>query len=623
MNKLYRLFMCFILGFGWLFLTPAYSDDPLGLASKQIEDLNKNIPNLIYKDDFEGLIKTAESKYNDALNAKTSKDNANIEYQLALSDKNSKLQAKNDAQLAVNNQNVIVNEKLIDKNNAKDALDIANINLSTAQSQYPSQGTPGLSAYLYDCWTYWNAYNNSPPLGCGVEPMAMGPWTNINFNFGSGGPAGLYDDYQIRWSGYIKQTQHWTPQFRTCGDDGMLIKINGITVVSNWWDRGGGCGASNGFYMESNDWVPIEIWWYENGGGANGNAQWNIGNGFVTIPSSALSTEIPIISPEVFAAQIAQSQAQEDYNNKLIIYNQEVQALQALQSNLIQADQNLTQSNQNLTTAQNNKDNTNNIYNQSIIDLNNAIDNAWKYYDKQLNIELQAAIAQAIANQPTPEPTIDPTPEQTKPSDPTPTPTPEITDTPKPTPTPEPTPTVEPSPTPSPQPTDINPSPTPQPTVSPVEPSPEPSLDKPTIEDTTNLIANLTSKDTLTKLTPEQKAAVANTLGIKPDEIIKVAELAKSNPIIGQALEQFSDRAKENIDAPMPYTLADATTELAAENLLSNPIGALTNIDLEKVLDPSQWGKDMTDDQREKAQEVVIPVIIASNLVAAAMTRRI
>ena len=57
--------------------------------------------------------------------------------------------------------------------------------------------------------------------------------------------------------------------------------------------------------------------------------------------------------------------------------------------------------------------------------------------------------------------------------------------------------------------------------------------------------------------------------------------------------------------------------------LLENPIGALTNIELDTVLNPSEWGKDMTDDQREKLQEVVIPVIIASNIIAASMTRRI
>jgi hypothetical protein len=73
----------------------------------------------------------------------------------------------------------------------------------------------------------------------------------------------------------------------------------------------------------------------------------------------------------------------------------------------------------------------------------------------------------------------------------------------------------------------------------------------------------------------------------------------------------------------MPYTLADATTEVQTEAFLADPIGAIFDIDFEKVLNPSEWGKDMTDDQREKAQEVVIPVIIASNIIAAAMTRRI
>ena len=125
------------------------------------------------------------------------------------------------------------------------------------------------------------------------------------------------------------------------------------------------------------------------------------------------------------------------------------------------------------------------------------------------------------------------------------------------------------------------------------------------------------------ELKPEQKAAVAKDLGIKTEEIAIIAEAMKENPILASAVVEFSSRAEENIDAPMPYTLADATTELQTEALLADPIGALTNIDLEKVLNPSEWGKDMTDDQREKAQEVIVPVIIACNIVAAAMTRRI
>jgi hypothetical protein len=127
----------------------------------------------------------------------------------------------------------------------------------------------------------------------------------------------------------------------------------------------------------------------------------------------------------------------------------------------------------------------------------------------------------------------------------------------------------------------------------------------------------------LAELTDSQKEQVADALGVKAQEIVLIANLAQSNPAVAKALESFAEKAAENKDAPMPYTLADAITEAQTEAFLSNPIGALTNIDLSKVLSPSEWGKDMTDDQREKAQEVIVPVIIASNIVAAAMTRRI
>ena len=269
-------------------------------------------------------------------------------------------------------------------------------------------------------------------------------------------------------------------------------------------------------------------------------------------------------------------------------------------------------------------------------------------------------IANAIANAQNIDPTPEPSPEQTQPVDPTPTPTPEITPEPESTPSPEPSPTVEPSPEPSPQPTDIDPTPEPTPAPSPIEPSPEPSPDNTTepeivvvepeiitpedprfpeedtvipvedktentevSEDMSRLLADLTSSQTLATLSPEQKAAVASTLGIKSEEVTKVVELAKTNEAVAEALQEFGNRANENLDAPMPYTLADAITEVQTEKFLADPIGALTNIDLEKVLNPSEWGKDMTDDQREKAQEVIVPVIIASNIIAASMTRRI
>ena len=69
-TKAWRLPLAAILGFGWLFLTPAYSDDPLSLAAQEIQELNQSVSSLGYKDEFVSLIDIAEDKYDDAVAAK-------------------------------------------------------------------------------------------------------------------------------------------------------------------------------------------------------------------------------------------------------------------------------------------------------------------------------------------------------------------------------------------------------------------------------------------------------------------------------------------------------------------------------------------------------------------------
>ena len=126
----------------------------------------------------------------------------------------------------------------------------------------------------------------------------------------------------------------------------------------------------------------------------------------------------------------------------------------------------------------------------------------------------------------------------------------------------------------------------------------------------------------LTELNPEQSKELAEDLGIKAEEVILIAEIAKENPAVAAAVVEFAERAAENEDAPMPYTLADAVTEIQTEAFLADPLGVLTDIDFEKLLSPTEWGKDMTDDQREKVQEVVIPVILVGNIVSSVMSLR-
>ena len=234
--------------------------------------------------------------------------------------------------------------------------------------------------------------------------------------------------------------------------------------------------------------------------------------------------------------------------------------------------------------------------------------------------------------------------EQTEPDNPNPSPSSDTTDGDNEDPNPEPETSEEPTPEPSPQTTDIDQDPTPEPepidSQEPVNlPSDDDIINEPidnsspiSEEELKNLNKLIGVNDAklaaelsnmLTELSPEQEKEVAKDLGIKTEEVALIAEIVKDNPVVAIALVEFASRLEENVDAQMPYTLADATTEIAAEQFLADPIGALTNIDLSEVLNPSEWGKDMTDDQREKAQEVIVPVIIASNIIAAAMTRRI
>ena len=70
--------------------------------------------------------------------------------------------------------------------------------------------------------------------------------------------------------------------------------------------------------------------------------------------------------------------------------------------------------------------------------------------------------------------------------------------------------------------------------------------------------------------------------------------------------------------------MADVVTEVQVEVFLEDPVGSLTDVDFSEIT-ISNIGYDMTSDQKEKAQEVVVPVIIVSQVIAQAgsiLTRR-
>ena len=116
-------------------------------------------------------------------------------------------------------------------------------------------------------------------------------------------------------------------------------------------------------------------------------------------------------------------------------------------------------------------------------------------------------------------------------------------------------------------------------------------------------------------LTKEQVEVVQEVLNLEePEDVQIIAEAVKEDEAVAEAVEEYVERAVENADVE-DYNLADVVTEIQTEQFLADPVGAFTDIDI-AAIDLTQLGDTMTSTQKEKAQEVVVPVIIASQIVA-------
>ena len=89
---------------------------------------------------------------------------------------------------------------------------------------------------------------------------------------------------------------------------------------------------------------------------------------------------------------------------------------------------------------------------------------------------------------------------------------------------------------------------------------------------------------------------------------------------MAQAVDEFVERAVENANkTDQPYTLADATTEIAFESFIASPISVIIDVDLSEI-NLKNISDDMTQDQKDKAQEVIVPTILV-RIVSLALRR--
>ena len=123
--------------------------------------------------------------------------------------------------------------------------------------------------------------------------------------------------------------------------------------------------------------------------------------------------------------------------------------------------------------------------------------------------------------------------------------------------------------------------------------------------------------DDVEELTEEQVEVVAEVLGLEEsDDVAVIAEAVKSDEAVAEAVEVYVERAVENADVE-DYNLSDVVVEVQVEEFLENP-AVIFQVDFEEI-DLSSLGDDLTNQQKEKAQEVVVPVIIASQIISASV----
>jgi len=135
------------------------------------------------------------------------------------------------------------------------------------------------------------------------------------------------------------------------------------------------------------------------------------------------------------------------------------------------------------------------------------------------------------------------------------------------------------------------------------------------------VVQEVTKVETVAELDQEEKEAVGQVLGFKEnaaEDVEIIAEQATKDKNISTAVDEYVERAIASQDVEN-FTLADVVTEVQVEAFLENPIAELVSVNIEfSDVSMESIGSGMTTDQKEKAQEVVVPVIIASQIVAQA-----
>lgn len=158
---------------------------------------------------------------------------------------------------------------------------------------------------VWDNRTEDNRFNNAPPIPPTSPLYQESSVTQLLADFDAYPIEGTYDDFIVRYQGTITSPVTKDVQFYIPGDDGIRFIIDDVTIIDDWYDKGGGGSVSQPIPMEAGVPHQFELWFYENGGSAWFTAYWNINDYWQIIddtmfvpPTTTTTTTVPTTTTE-------------------------------------------------------------------------------------------------------------------------------------------------------------------------------------------------------------------------------------------------------------------------------------------------------------------------------------
>ncbi len=121
-----------------------------------------------------------------------------------------------------------------------------------------------------------------PPLPLeDAVPLSSGtvPWIAHNWGGGQVLDSGRHDGVIVRYEGWILPPDLQTYYICANSDDGFRLYLDGVLVIDDWYDRGGGCGQTADVDFANGQPKHLVAYFYENGGGAAAFLTYYLGDG--------------------------------------------------------------------------------------------------------------------------------------------------------------------------------------------------------------------------------------------------------------------------------------------------------------------------------------------------------